>query len=70
MYCELMERGTIEPTGRYLAHEAGMLAGVPGDRIGQLLPGLRAGQQLREHRHVALPALLVVQRAAEVEQLA
>jgi hypothetical protein len=35
MYCELMERATVEPTGRYLAHEAGMLAGVPGDRIGQ-----------------------------------
>ena len=35
MYCELMERATIEPTGRYLAHAAGMLAGVPGDRIGQ-----------------------------------
>src|SRR3954470_14210429 len=34
MYCELMERVTVA-TGRYLAHEAGMLAGVPGDRIGQ-----------------------------------
>jgi hypothetical protein len=30
-----MERATVEPTARYLAHEAGMLAGVPGDRIGQ-----------------------------------
>src|SRR3954452_12081890 len=35
MYCELMERATVEPTGSYLAHDAGMLAGVPGDRIGQ-----------------------------------
>src|SRR3954469_3724145 len=35
MYCELMERATVEPTGSYLAHQAGMLAGVPGDRIGQ-----------------------------------
>jgi hypothetical protein len=34
MYCELMERVTVA-TGRYLAHEAGRLAGVPGDRIGQ-----------------------------------
>jgi hypothetical protein len=30
-----MERATVEPTAAYLAHEAGMLAGVPGDRIGQ-----------------------------------
>jgi hypothetical protein len=29
-----MERVTVA-TGRYLAHEAGRLAGVPGDRIGQ-----------------------------------
>jgi hypothetical protein len=29
-----MERATLA-AGRYLAHEAGMLAGVPGDRIGQ-----------------------------------
>src|SRR3954470_3760301 len=35
MYCELMEPGTVAPTAAYLAHEAGMLAGVPGDRIGQ-----------------------------------
>src|SRR3954452_18187826 len=34
MYCELMEPATVA-TGAYLAHEAGMLAGVPGDRIGQ-----------------------------------
>src|SRR3954471_21989024 len=34
MYCELMERSTVAPA-RYLAHDAGMLAGVPGDRIGQ-----------------------------------
>src|SRR3954454_7621749 len=34
MYCELMERSTVA-AGRYSAHEAGMLAGVPGDRIGQ-----------------------------------
>src|SRR3954465_15444132 len=34
MYCELMEAATVA-TGAYLAHEAGMLAGVPGDRIGQ-----------------------------------
>src|SRR5215217_6615318 len=34
MYCELMERVTVA-TGRYLAHEAGRLAGVDGDRIGQ-----------------------------------
>src|SRR3954453_22447869 len=34
MYCELMEQATVA-TGAYLAHEAGMLAGVPGDRIGQ-----------------------------------
>src|SRR3954466_12683471 len=34
MYCELMERVTVA-TGGYLAHDAGMLAGVPGDRIGQ-----------------------------------
>jgi hypothetical protein len=35
MYCELMERATVEPTAAYLAHEAGLLAGVPGDRVGQ-----------------------------------
>src|SRR3954447_19122030 len=35
MYCELMERATVEPPGRYLAAEAGRLAGVDGDRIGQ-----------------------------------
>src|SRR3954451_24647094 len=34
MYCELMEAVTVEPA-RYLAHEAGRLAGVHGDRIGQ-----------------------------------
>jgi hypothetical protein len=34
MYCELMERVTVA-SGRYLAHEAGRLVGVPGDRIGQ-----------------------------------
>jgi DNA-binding transcriptional MerR regulator len=34
MYCELMERVTVEPA-RYHAHEAARLAGVPGDRIGQ-----------------------------------
>ena len=33
MYCELMERATV--SGRYLAHEAARLVGVPGDRIGQ-----------------------------------
>ncbi len=32
MYCELMDRATV---GHYLAHEAGRLAGVPGDRVGQ-----------------------------------
>ena len=32
MYWELMERATL---GHYLAHDAGRLAGVPGDRIGQ-----------------------------------
>jgi hypothetical protein len=35
MYCELMERATVERTGTYLAHDAARLAGVPGDRIGQ-----------------------------------
>jgi hypothetical protein len=30
-----MEPGTVAPTAAYLAHEAGMLAGVPGERIGQ-----------------------------------
>src|SRR3954471_11308023 len=34
MYCELMERSTVAPA-RYLAHDAGRLAGVPGDRVGQ-----------------------------------
>src|SRR3954447_23558197 len=34
MYCELMERSTVAPA-RYLAHDVGMLVGVPGDRIGQ-----------------------------------
>jgi DNA-binding transcriptional MerR regulator len=33
MYCELMERVTVEPG--YLAHEAARMVGVPGDRIGQ-----------------------------------
>jgi DNA-binding transcriptional MerR regulator len=33
MYCELMERATVEVG--YLAHEAARLVGVPGDRIGQ-----------------------------------
>ncbi len=32
MYCELMAAVTL---GHYLAHEAGQLAGVDGDRIGQ-----------------------------------
>ena len=32
MYCELMEPVSL---GHYLAHEAGRLAGVDGDRIGQ-----------------------------------
>src|SRR3954468_5507249 len=35
MYCELMQRATLEPTARYLAHDAARLVGVPGDRIGQ-----------------------------------
>src|SRR3954452_11935820 len=35
MYCELMEPATVEPTARYLAHDAARLVGVPGDRIGQ-----------------------------------
>src|SRR4051794_41772597 len=34
MYCELMERSTVA-AARYSAHAAGLLAGVPGDRIGQ-----------------------------------
>src|SRR3954447_4298830 len=34
MYCELMRPATIAPA-RYLAHDAGRLVGVPGDRIGQ-----------------------------------
>jgi uncharacterized protein (DUF433 family) len=34
MYCELMEPATLA-AGAYLAHDAGRLAGVPGDRIGQ-----------------------------------
>ena len=33
MYCELMERVTVEPG--YLAADAARLVGVPGDRIGQ-----------------------------------
>jgi DNA-binding transcriptional MerR regulator len=33
MYCEFMERAMLGAT--YLAHEAGRLAGVDGDRIGQ-----------------------------------
>jgi uncharacterized protein (DUF433 family) len=34
MYCEDMERATVA-SGRYLAHEAARLVGVPGERIGQ-----------------------------------
>src|SRR5215218_7841758 len=34
MYCELMERATVEPA-RYLAADAARLVGVHGDRIGQ-----------------------------------
>src|SRR3954465_1784161 len=60
MYCELMEAATVA-TGAYLAHEAGMLAGVPGDRIGQ---GARWGH-IRASISAAEPHVYAFEDVAE-----